>query len=174
MERIDLASSLSRANVDYLDSSIALVSDIRSIHETATDAILMENYLAVIVLNGSAALCVGENEMSVQRGDVFVCRPSNILALLEDPRQPFVRVKGYAELLHVTPKYFSWVCKRLSGKTANEIICEEVVRQAKLMLRDNSLSIKQIAERLNFANQSHFGTFFRRHTGVSPCRFRMS
>lgn len=289
MERIDLASSLSRANVDYLDSSIALVSDIRRIRETASDAILMENYLAVIVLNGSAALCVGENEICVQRGDVFVCKPSNILArsmlsmdlevrgivvakdmvnmlmreanvnwtvrmmstshdvvhvdeaemrrlclfydllrdklnaspsprkhlslrallvafvnefievmeanertvpsanhssaeylferfvqLLEDPRQPFVSVKGYADLLHVTPKYFSGVCKRLSGKTANEIICEEVVRQAKLMLRDNSLSIKQIAERLNFANQSHFGTFFRRHTGVSPYGFRMS
>ena len=289
MERIDLALEQPRANVDYLDSSIALVSDIRSIRETASDAILMENYLAVIVLNGSAALCVGENEICVQRGDVFVCKPSNILArsmlsmdlevrgivvakglvdalmreanvnwrvrmmstshdvvhvdeaemrrlclfydllrdklnaspsprkhlslrallvafanefievmeanertvpsanhssaeyiferfvqLLEDPRQPCVSVNGYAELLHVTPKYFSGVCKRLSGKTANEIICEEVVRQAKLMLRDNSLSIKQIAERLNFANQSHFGTFFRRHTGVSPCGFRMS
>lgn len=289
MERIDLALERPRANADYLDSSIALVSDIRSIRETASDAILMENYLAIIVLNGSAALCVGENEICVQRGDVFVCKPSNILArsmlsmdlevrgivlakglvdvlmreanvnwmvrmmstshdvvhvdeaemrrlclfydllrdklnaspsprkhlslrallvafvnefievmeanertvpsakyssaeyiferfvqLLEDPGQPFVSVNGYAELLHVTPKYFSWVCKRLSGKTANEIICEEVIKQAKLMLRDNSLSIKQIAERLNFANQSHFGTFFRRHTGVSPCRFRMS
>ena len=276
-------------NVDYLDSSIALVSDIRSIQETATDAILMENYLAVIVLNGSAALCVGENEICVQRGDVFVCKPSNILArsmlsmdlevrgivlakglvdmlmreanvnwmvrmmstshdvvhvdeaemrrmclyydllrdklnapsssrkhislkallvafvnefievmetnertvpnatyssaehiferfiqLLEDPQQPFVSVNEYAALLHLTPKYFSGVCKRLSGKTANEIICEEVLKQAKLLLRDNSLSIKQIADRLNFANQSHFGTFFRRHTGMSPQQFRVN
>jgi AraC-like DNA-binding protein len=40
------------------------------------------------------------------------------------------------------------------------------------MMRDNSVSIKQIADTLNFTNQSHFGTFFRRHVGMSPQQFR--
>lgn len=41
-------------------------------------------------------------------------------------------------------------------------------------LIDNSKSIKQIAEMLGFANQSHFGTFFNRKAGMSPQQFRNS
>ena len=63
-------------------------------------------------------------------------------------------------------------CKKVSGKTAKEIIQEETIKQAKLLLRDNSLSIKEVADRLNFTNQSHFGTYFHRHTGLSPQQFR--
>nr|MCR4958426.1 helix-turn-helix domain-containing protein [Prevotella sp.] len=43
---------------------------------------------------------------------------------------------------------------------------------AKLLLRDNTKSIKQIAEMLGFANQSHFGTYFNRKAGMSPQMFR--
>lgn len=47
-------------------------------------------------------------------------------------------------------------------------------KRGKLLLRDNSLGIKQIAARLNFANQSHFGTYFHRYVGLSPQQFRQS
>jgi AraC-like DNA-binding protein len=88
--------------------------------------------------------------------------------------QPFTNVNGYAELLHITPKYFSSICKKLSGKTANEIIKEETIKQAKILLHDNSLSIKQVADQLSFTNQSHFGTYFHRYTGMSPQQFRQA
>ena len=47
-------------------------------------------------------------------------------------------------------------------------------KRGKLLLRDNSLGIKQIAARLNFANPSHFGTYFHRYVGMSPQQFRQS
>jgi len=92
--------------------------------------------------------------------------------LLEDPHRPLSNVIGYAELLHITPKYFSSICKKMSGKTANEIIKEETIKKAKILLHDNSLSIKQVADMLDFSNQSHFGTYFHRYTGMSPLKFR--
>lgn len=78
----------------------------------------------------------------------------------------------YANLLHISPKYFSSVCKKLTGKTASEIINDEIIKQSSFLLRNNKLSIKQISSRLGFVNQSHFGTFFRRHTGLSPQQYR--
>lgn len=84
----------------------------------------------------------------------------------------YLSVYEYADLLCVTPKYFSMTCKRLTGMTAGQIIDEEIMTTAKLLLRDNTKSIKQIAEMLGFANQSHFGTFFSRKTGMSPQMFR--
>ena len=91
---------------------------------------------------------------------------------LHDPSQPYLNVNEYASLFNITPKYFSSVCKRLTGKTANQLISDEIVRSAQITLRDSSKSIKQIAALLGFKNQSHFGRFFRQQTGVSPQQYR--
>lgn len=91
---------------------------------------------------------------------------------LHDPSQPYLNVNEYAELFCITPKYFSGVCKRLTGRTANQLISDEIARSARFLLRDSSKSIKQIASMLGFKNQSHFGRFFRQHIGVSPQQYR--
>lgn len=91
---------------------------------------------------------------------------------LHDPSQPYLNVNEYANLFHITPKYFSSVCKRLTGRTANQLISDEIVRSAQISLRDSSKSIKQIAAMMGFKNQSHFGRFFRQQTGVSPQQYR--
>lgn len=91
---------------------------------------------------------------------------------LHDPSQPYLNVNEYASLFNITPKYFSSVCKRLTGKTANQLISDEIVRSAQITLRDSSKSIKQIAAMMGFKNQSHFGRFFRQQTGVSPQQYR--
>jgi len=98
------------------------------------------------------------------------------ILLLQESRQkgkPYLNVNGYAEQLNVSPKYFSVLCKNITGKTASELINEDIMHSAQILLRDNNLSIKQISDRLGFSNQSHFGTFFRRHSGgKSPMDFR--
>ena len=91
---------------------------------------------------------------------------------LHDPAQPYLNVNEYASLFNITPKYFSSVCKRLTGKTANQLISDEIVRSAQISLRDSSKSVKQIAALMGFKNQSHFGRFFRQQTGVSPQQYR--
>lgn len=44
--------------------------------------------------------------------------------------------------------------------------------QARQLLGDRRLSIKQVAERLNFSSEFYFSHFFRRATGMSPSQFR--
>jgi len=91
---------------------------------------------------------------------------------LHDPAQPYLNVNEYASLFNITPKYFSSVCKRLTGRTANQLISDEIVRSSQITLRDSSKSIKQIAAIMGFKNQSHFGRFFRQQTGLSPQQYR--
>lgn len=91
---------------------------------------------------------------------------------LHDPSLPYLNVNEYANLFNITPKYFSSVCKRLTGRAANQLISDEIVRSAQISLRDSSKSIKQISAMLGFKNQSHFGRFFRQQTGVSPQQYR--
>lgn len=98
----------------------------------------------------------------------------DFVLLLHSHNEPIKSVAEYADMLNITPKYFSTICKRIAGKTANKIIEEEIISTAKIMLRNNKYSIKQIAMHLGFANQSHFGSFFRRATGLSPQHYRQA
>lgn len=84
---------------------------------------------------------------------------------------PFLSVNNYAERLNISPKYFSSVCRKVTGMSPSQIIADEIISRSQVMLHEGSHNIKQIADLLGFANQSHFGTFFRKHTGMSPLQF---
>lgn len=81
-------------------------------------------------------------------------------------------VQFYAGKLHITPKYLTETVKEVSGKNARDIIDDFVVLEAKLLLDMLSLSVGQVAEKLNFSDQSFFGKFFKRKAGISPKEYR--
>lgn len=78
----------------------------------------------------------------------------------------------YARMLCVSPKYLGQIVTDVTGETPRRWICRQVVLEAKALLDDPTLTVQQISQALNFANQSFFGTFFRRHTGLSPKAYR--
>jgi len=78
----------------------------------------------------------------------------------------------YADKLQLTPKYLSQIIKANTGKSANEWIDDYVILEAKALLKSSKLSIKQISDELNFADQSIFGKYFKRLTGVSPKEYK--
>lgn len=81
-------------------------------------------------------------------------------------------VKKYAEELCITPKYLSFISKTVSGKTALEWIHEYTTKAIERYLKHSNLSIKEIADRLDFPNLSFFGKFTKSHLGVSPTEYR--
>lgn len=81
-------------------------------------------------------------------------------------------VKKYAEALCITPKYLSFISKSVCGKTALEIIHESTVNTIVRYLKHSNLSIKEIADTLEFPNLSFFGKFTKNHLGMSPTEFR--
>lgn len=95
------------------------------------------------------------------------------LALVEVHSHEHHSIDWYANEMCLSPKYVANVVKEVIGRTAGKCINENLIRQAKSLLRTTALSVQEISERLGFRNQSHFGTFFRRETGVSPKAFRV-
>lgn len=81
-------------------------------------------------------------------------------------------VEWYASQLCLAPKYLSNVVKQTLNISPNACIDRALTRQAKSLLYSTSLSVQQISDRLGFQNQSHFGTFFKRQTGLSPKAFK--
>lgn len=83
-------------------------------------------------------------------------------------------VEAYANDLYISPKYLTTICKKNSGKTANEWITEHVLEDIRYYLKQTDLSIKQICNQLGFPNPSFFGKYVKDHFGMTPMEFRKS
>ena len=82
------------------------------------------------------------------------------------------QVSWYADQLNITAKYLSMICQKVAHESPSTIIERELTQQALQLLKDSSLSVKEISQELGFNNQSHFGTYLKRVTGKGPGEMR--
>jgi AraC family transcriptional activator of pobA len=97
---------------------------------------------------------------------------NRFLELLQTTEAKHNTVDYYAQQLCISSKYLSVICKKNSGKTANEWIQEYTLSAITHYLRDTNLSVKEISNRLGFPNTSFFGKYVREHLGATPVAFR--
>ena len=81
-------------------------------------------------------------------------------------------VSDYADELNITPNYLTTTIKKVTGKSAKDVIQERLLLESKSMLRFSGLDIAEIAYRLNFQEPTHFTRFFKKWSGTTPNRFR--
>lgn len=78
----------------------------------------------------------------------------------------------YAEKIFVSPKYLSMSVKAATGRSAQCWINESILFESKRLLLTTSLSVREIADMLDFPDSSSFVRFFRMHSGCTPLAFR--
>lgn len=81
-------------------------------------------------------------------------------------------VNYYADLLAVSPKYLTTLCKEVSNRSCSQWITEIVTDEIRHLLRYTDLSIKEIATRLNFNNYSFFSKYVKKNIGCTPMHYR--
>ena len=80
----------------------------------------------------------------------------------------------YAEKLCISKQYLSLIVKEKLHVTVGTVMASMRVEIAARLLRDPELTIQQVAEEMSFSDQSSFGKFFRKHTGLSPLKYRQN
>ncbi|MDR0667021.1 MAG: helix-turn-helix domain-containing protein [Prevotellaceae bacterium] len=99
---------------------------------------------------------------------------AKFLTLLNEYYKFHRAVSFYSDKLCVSSKYLSQVVKDTTGRPVHIWIIEQIILESKRLLRTTSMSVYQIAEELHFPNASFFGQYFKKHTGVTPYKFRRS
>lgn len=79
----------------------------------------------------------------------------------------------YADRLHISTTYLSRIVRNITGHTVCFHISELLCTDARKLLECTDKDVKEIADELGFSDQSVFGKFFVRKTGLSPVKFRM-
>lgn len=128
-------------------------------------------HLTCAAIYGFAQCIIGQNPKNPLSSDDIIV--NKFFSSLKENYQITRTAQDYAEKLCISPGYLVSVIKKRTGKTVLEWIGEYVILEAKALLHTSDLSIQQISHRLNFPNQSFFGKYFKKHTGMSPNQYRM-
>jgi AraC family transcriptional regulator, transcriptional activator of pobA len=83
-------------------------------------------------------------------------------------------VSDYAELLSVSPNHLHKCVKKVTGKTAQMLLNDMRILEAKVLLKQSHLSIAEIAFRVGKSDPSDFSRFFKSHTEITPKQYRIS
>ena len=96
-----------------------------------------------------------------------------ILELINDSLSEEISLLELASFLNLSQFHFCREFKKSVGVTPHHYIMQQRVKMAKRILKQQKLSIAQVAVECGFSNQSHLGRVFKQHTGTTPRRFRL-
>ena len=78
----------------------------------------------------------------------------------------------YANKLFITPDHLNRTVKSKIGKTAKDYIQARIITEAKRLLYFTEFSNKEIGYELGFDEPANFSAFFKKHTQLSPSKFK--
>jgi AraC family transcriptional regulator, transcriptional activator of pobA len=83
-------------------------------------------------------------------------------------------VLEFADYLKVTANHLNKSIKITTGKSAHQLLDEMRLLEAKVLLKQTTLSIGDIAYKIGRFDPSDFARFFKSKTGISPLEYRQS
>lgn len=98
--------------------------------------------------------------------------PRRFKELLDQNIRKLHSPQEYASLLNVSPNHLNKVLKKSTHKTTKSWIQETLIIEAKVLLCQTDLSVKEIAFDLGFLDTSYFSRAFKKLTHLSPAEYR--
>lgn len=157
---------------DVSDGRFLELLFVKAIAELAKEGSSIELLRSILdtILNYTSMLYpTREQEPIFGKGHLLVKR---FYQLVEENYQKNIGVNQYADMLAITANHLTQTLKQLTGRTSNEVISSKQILEIKRLLVHTSLTITQIADKLNFADQSYLTRYFKKVTGHTPVRFR--
>lgn len=97
----------------------------------------------------------------------------HFLALVHENSRQEREVTFYADKLSISTRYLNNIVNEFArDKSPKDFIDEQTVAEIKGLLYFSDFAITEIAERLNFPDQSYMSRYFKKHTGYPPRTYR--
>ncbi|ENO87967.1 helix-turn-helix domain-containing protein [Thauera linaloolentis] len=99
-------------------------------------------------------------------------RVERFSSLIEQHFRDWQPVSCYARRLGVSPQQLNASCRREAGLTAQDLIHERLLLEARRLLAYSDLDVTGIGYSLGFRDPAYFSRFFARKQGMAPSAFR--
>ncbi len=97
---------------------------------------------------------------------------NHVLSYIEDNLSDNINIETLAQIVHFHPNYFIKFFRDHLGCSPIKYINRTRVEKAKYLLKNTSLTIKEIADKIGFNDSSYFSKTFKKYTDLSPLEFR--
>ncbi len=161
---IDIPSELQGKIVDLFEDLMAENETISPLGLDMVKSLMLQLFILVARLNANVA------ETFSPSYNYTLLR--SFQKLIEKNYMHLRLPKQYAELLYITPNHLNALCNDVLGIPAGEVIRNRIILEAKRLLINNDMTVLEIANQLNFADNSYFTKFFKKLEGITPEEFR--
>lgn len=92
--------------------------------------------------------------------------------LIESHFNDKITQNSIANVVYLSPSYFSKLFKDVTGYNFNEYVNRIRIEKAKEMLEKSFVTIDDVYQKVGFENRSYFGKVFRNLTGMTPKQYK--
>ena len=142
---------------------------LHSSHRFLKESLRSPYTLFVLDMRSMMEQAIGTHKYSERTEEIFI----GFMQLLPRKFREHHDIAFYADKLNVTTTHLSRIVRQVTKRTVMDYINQMLLMEALWLLQTTSLSIADIAERLNFSNPSSFCHFFTRLKGIGPKTYRM-
>jgi AraC family transcriptional regulator, transcriptional activator of pobA len=138
---------------------------------------LLRNYVLELIHTGQKLKPMETNTVSTNAASRISSLFIELLErqfLIESDAQ-VIQIKtplDFAKTLGIHINHLNKVLKEATGRNTTEIINGRITEEAKILLKQTQWNISEIANSLGFDEVAHFSNFFKKHTSVSPLKYR--
>ncbi|MGQ8337548.1 AraC family transcriptional regulator [Sunxiuqinia sp. A32] len=105
-------------------------------------------------------------------GDKVVISKINKARMIMREKFAIISPEEVASRLNISYSWFRRAFKEYTGFAPAQYLSQLKIQRAKDLLDHSPLSIKQIADELNFESPDYFSVYFKRNTGLAPSQYR--
>lgn len=113
---------------------------------------------------------IREGMQGVSPGDKSVIR--EVIRYVQQRYAEDISISSIAGHVYLTPTYLCLLFKKERGMSIHDFITQTRVDKAKQLLRDRSLKLYEIANRVGYQDANYFSKVFRKITGENPSEYR--
>ncbi|WP_226037581.1 response regulator transcription factor [Aquibacillus saliphilus] len=83
-----------------------------------------------------------------------------------------IKAQEVADVINISPNYFSSLFKQKTGKNFNEYVNYMRVEEAKQLLVETPFKVSEISEQVGFHEYKYFVEVFKKFSGMTPTKYR--
>lgn len=83
-----------------------------------------------------------------------------------------LRIKAIAEHFHFSPNYLGELFRERTGESIQDYVINYRLKLVETRLAHSNMRIAEIAEELNFTDESYLSRSFKKHRGITPGAYR--
>jgi AraC family transcriptional activator of pobA len=141
-------------------------------NQTGLEGVVVHNVIEMLITDGLTELRTSPFKAVEDPASLNIMNKFRVL--LQKYYKTEKQTNFYAEKLNITPKQFSRITEKITGKKAKQLIIDKTIQESLRLLNHSMLTISEISWELGFENESNFSLFFKKHYGIPPSQYRLN